>query len=446
MSPIRPIPSLPFVAAALLLLAVTPTAARPDGIEWSEPRLLAEGPAKKGPWRMNRSDYDYVDDPTIALGPDGAAYVAWVDQAPHDAFFQVYGPGGAPRLETPINLPRSPDTFTWLPRLALDPTDPDTVYALWQEIVFSGGSHGGDIVFARSTDGGRSFAPPQNLTKRSLAGEGKGRLTPERWHNGSLDLAVGAAGTIHAAWTEYRGRLWTARSTDGGGTFDTPVQVAAAEDAGPARAPSLATGPDGAVYLAWTVGEDPGADIRVAVSRDGGRSFADPVVVAPDPGHADAPKLAVDASGTVHLTFGRSGKGPFIQYEVRYTRSTDGGQSYAPPRVVSEPLPPGHHGANFPSLALDGAGNPVVLWELFPGPRTHARGLGIARSTDGGDTFSEPAVVSGTRGMEGFAGGRQGLLMRKLAVNATGEVAVVHSTFERDVASRIWLIRGRLPE
>jgi len=446
MTPIRTIPSHPCVAVALLLLAVTPSAAQPAGIEWREPRLVAEGPAQKGPWRMNRSDYDYVDDPTVALGPDGAAYVAWVDQAPHDAFFQVYGPAGAPRLEVPVNLSRSPDTFTWLPRLALDPTDPDAVYVLWQEIIFSGGSHGGDILFARSTDGGRSFAPPLNLTKRSLAGEGKGRLTRERWHNGSLDLAVAADGTIHAAWTEYRGRLWTARSTDGGASFEAPERVAVAEDAGPARAPSLAIGPDGTIYLAWTVGEDPGADIRVAVSHDGGRSFGAPVAVAPDPGHADAPKLAVGAAGTVHLIFGQSGEGPFIQYDVRYTRSTDGGRSFEPPRIVSNPLPSGFHGANFPSLALDAAGNPVVSWELFPGPRTYPRGLGVARSPDGGNTFGEPSVVPGTVRTDALTGGRQGLLMRKLAVNATGDVAVVHSTFDRGEASRIWLIRGRLPE
>jgi len=55
-------------------------------------------------------------------------------------------------------------------------------------------------------------------------------------------------------------------------------------------------------------------------------------------------------------------------------------------------------------------------------------------------------VVPGTVRTDALTGGRQGLLMRKLAVNATGDVAVVHSTFDRGEASRIWLIRGRLPE
>jgi hypothetical protein len=34
------------------------------------------------------------------------------------------------------------------------------VYVLWQEIVFSGGSHGGEIFFARSRDGGQTWSAP----------------------------------------------------------------------------------------------------------------------------------------------------------------------------------------------------------------------------------------------------------------------------------------------
>src|ERR671939_82717 len=84
----------------------------------------------------------------------------------------------------PVNVSRSPHTFSWLPRIAVSSADPRRVLVLWQEIIFSGGSHGGDILLARSEDGGRSFAPPLNLSN-SRAGDGKGRLTRERWHNRS---------------------------------------------------------------------------------------------------------------------------------------------------------------------------------------------------------------------------------------------------------------------
>ncbi len=37
----------------------------------------------------------------------------------------------------------------------------------------------------------------------------------------------------------------------------------------------------------------------------------------------------------------------------------------------------------------------------------------------------------------------EGLLMRKLAVNRVGAVAVVNSTFKRNQTSHIWLFRGQ---
>lgn len=84
--------------------------------------------------------------------------------------------------------------------------DASEVYVLLQEIVFSGGSHGGEIFFARSTDGGRTFGDPIKFSK-SIDGDGKGRLTPRYWHNESLDLAKCPEGNLYAAWTEYEGAL-----------------------------------------------------------------------------------------------------------------------------------------------------------------------------------------------------------------------------------------------
>jgi hypothetical protein len=59
-------------------------------------------------------------------------------------------------------------------------------------------------------------------------------------------------------------------------------------------------------------------------------------------------------------------------------------------------------------------------------------------------TFESPSVVPGTADPTlGFNGSLQGLLMDKLAVNEWGAVAVVNSTFKRDEASHVWLIRGQ---
>jgi hypothetical protein len=276
-------------------------------LAWTEPIEVARGPARQGPWRMNDSEFHYVDDPTVAIDDGGRIAVAWADQERQDIFVQVYDPAGAPMLEVPVNVSRSPHIFSWLPRVAIPTGDPSRVYVLWQEIVFSGGSHGGEIFFARSTDGGRSFDTPMNLSG-SIAGDGKGRLSAQSWHNGSLDLVLNSRGGIHVAWTEYEGALWYRRSTDGGQTFAEPEHVAG-DGTVPARGPTLAVDGDEVVHLAWTVGEDPAADVRLVTSTDGGITFGSPTVVGESDGHADAPKLAVDGEGTLHLVYAEADRG-----------------------------------------------------------------------------------------------------------------------------------------
>lgn len=424
-------------AAAFLLAALAATAQAGEPLSWLGSTEIAVGRGERGPWRMNESRFDYVDDPAVAIDERGEAAVAWVDQARKDVFFQRFSAGGAP-LGAPVNVSRSPAIFSWLPRVALAPREPRKIFILWQEIIFSGGSHGGEILFAHSKDGGKTFSQPLNLSN-SVGGDGKGRITPDIWHNGSLDLAAGAEGAIYAAWTEYEGTLWFSRSNDGGRSFSRPRRVAGGGREKPARAPSLALGPDRVVYLAWTLGEDDAADIRVARSADGGAIFSEPLIVAPSPGYSDAPKLAVNPRGVLHLVYAESSGGPFELSYIRYTRSADGGRSFEPAREVSGP------GAGFPALSTDGKGNLYVLWELFRDPREYPRGLGIAVSRDAGRSFTPPAVVPGSIDPGGgWNGSNQGFLMKKLAVNGGGAVAIVNSSLKPNQRSRVWLIRGSL--
>ncbi|MGH6690695.1 MAG: sialidase family protein, partial [Gammaproteobacteria bacterium] len=259
----------------VLLAAFAAPAQAAEPLSWHGTTEIAAGRGERGPWRMNDSRFDYVDDPSVAVDERGDTLVVWADQARKDVLFQHVSAAGVKRGES-VNVSRSPATFSWLPRIALSPREPGAVLVLWQEIIFSGGSHGGDILFARSEDGGRTFSAPLNLSS-SRAGDGKGRIRRNIWHNGSLDIAAGADGAVYATWTEYEGALWFSRSDDGGKRFSPPLRIAGSDDR-PARAPSVAPGPKRSVYLAWTVGEDYAADIRVAASADGGSSFGEPAI------------------------------------------------------------------------------------------------------------------------------------------------------------------------
>lgn len=418
-------------------------------VGWTRTVTVDSGPGRIGPWRMNRSDWRYVDDPTVALDGRGRAAVAWVDQERKDVLFQRFTGDATPTPGEPANVSRSPGIFSWLPRVAVSPDDPDRIYLLWQEIVFSGGTHGGEAFFARSTDGGRSFGEPLNLSE-TRAGAGKGRLTPDLWHNGSLDLALGPGGTIYAAWTVYEGGLFVARSTDRGESFSEPVRVTSGGGAEPARGPSLAVGSGGAVHLAWGVGGDPAPDLRYAVSRDTGRSFSQPRAVVPGPGHADAPKLAAGDDGVLHLAWSLAPEGGDAPWRVRYARAPAQGPPGAAPEF-GDPVPVsgrpegGVPAARFPHLALDAGGDPWVLWERYPGGRSRwPRGLAVASSSDGGRSFSSPALVEGTDDPAfTMNGSLQGMLMRKLAVGPSGSIGVVNSAFEPGEASRVRLYLGR---
>ena len=426
--------------ANLTAVNVAAAAERRGQLEWCPTVEVATGGGQRGPWRQNESRYDYVDDPTVTLDARGAAAVAWVDQRRKDVFFQVYDRNSKPRFAQPVNVSRTAQVFSWLPRIVMAPQRPDDVFVLWQEIVFSGGSHGGDIFFARSRDGGKTFDAPLNISS-SVGEDGKGRINRDVWHNGSLDLAIAADGTLYSAWTEYDGALWFSRSTDRGATFSKPVQIGG-DNAKPARAPALAAGRGGSVHVAWTVGEDESADIRMAASADGGRTFGEPRVVAQTPGYSDAPKIAVDANGTLHMVHAESARGPFDRYHVRYTRSHDGGRTFEAAREISKPAPVHSTSATFPALSLDESGNVYVLWELHTDPREMPRGLALAVSRDRGNTFSAPALVPDSLDPNGgFNGSQQGLLMRKLAVSG-GEVAVVNSSFREGAKSRVWMIRA----
>lgn len=406
-----------------VLLACVPVRSAPDmdSVAWLPVQEVASGGGAKGPWRQNDSQYDYVDDGTLAFLPGGGLAVAWVDQRRKEVLLQVLGADGRARA-APVDVSRSPATFSWMPRIAAG--GPDTLHVLWQEIIFSGGSHGGEILYARSLDGGRSFSEPANLS-RSRGGDGKGRLDRDTWSNGSLDLAVDADGKVYAAWTDYDGALWLARPRDGGRSF-TPPQRIAGDDKRPARGPALALGSD-KVWLAWTVGEDPDADIRVSSSRDDGASFSPPVLVGAGAARADAPRLALDGGGRLHLVYmEQAGKEPAA---IRHVRSTGLDLAFGTPRTLSTR----GEAAMAPQLATDAHGRVHVAWES-------AQGLRYSR--DGGAPVTVPHSGPGAGARQGS---QQGLLGKKLAAG-DGTVALVNSSLAQRRGSRVWVMRGHLPD
>jgi len=436
--------SLTAVSLALIFMIsvfVLNTGKPDSGIMWKEKIKVASGDAHQGPWRMNDSEFHYVDDPAVFIREDGSIGIVWADQPEQDIYFRLLNPDGEPTGVESVNVSQSPGIFSWLPRMEINPDNESEIYVLWQDIVFSGGSHGGEIFFTRSVDGGVTFTEPSNLSN-TASGAGKGRLSEIRWDNGSLDIAIGPEGNIYTAWTEYEGALRFSRSEDSGETFSNPIQVAGSNSS-PARGPALTADNEGTVYIAWAVGEDNSTDIYIARSDDMGESFSDPEPAVSSNRHSDAPKIAVDNHRTLHLVYAEGYPGMRQQYEILYTQMAHGEDAFREPEVLSGQHSGQVESANFPDMTLDSEGNPYLVWHLYPDGGRDSRGLGFTYSNDGGSTFFTPQLVPESFGAGiGNNGNRQGSLTRKIAVNRSGEIVIANSTFLRGQSSYIWIFRA----
>ena len=239
--------------------------------------------------------------------------------------------------------------------------------------------------------------------------------------------SIAASGSFVAvAWgasADGKADVYVATSRDGGLTFGAPVQVNRVS--GEARlggelpprvalhAGAASAQPD--VSVLWTA-RGTGTAIKIAQSRDGGRSFAEPVSLQAPGAAGDRgwPALAVDAAGRAHAIWldhrglaadrvtSASDGAAVHQHHARVASGDDGVAQAQRSAIYHATL-----GANVPgeraiasgvcyccktALAAGPAGTLVAAWRhVYPGD---LRDIAMAVSRDGGQTFSSPARVS----------------------------------------------------
>jgi hypothetical protein len=137
-------------------------------------------------------------------------------------------------------------------------------------------------------------------------------------------------------------------------------------------------------------------------STDGGRTWADGHLQSLPtelPNQSD-PVITFDASGTAYFAFIDYNQNDFSVGGIAVARSTDGGQSWGRPVLVSANTEDVFNDKEW--IAVDRSRNPAtrgnvyVTWTLFRriSPNRERGDIVISRSTDGGRTFSGPQVVS----------------------------------------------------
>jgi hypothetical protein len=204
------------------------------------------------------------------------------------------------------------------------------------------------LVLARSDDGGRTFGPPvavgepgRRTVQPTLLAAPGGRVVI-----GALDLLAdeasyetadgGLPGPPPAG--PWRVVAWT--STDGGATFG-PAHVVA-DGVVPfqrvlidlAAAPAFALDPSGGrVYAAW----ESGGDVDLARSDDGGATWSPAQRVGPAAGDQFLPGIGVAPGGRVDVAFYDR---PAEVANVVLASSTDGGRSWTSATASDQPFDP----------------------------------------------------------------------------------------------------------
>jgi hypothetical protein len=206
-------------------------------------------------------------------------------------------------------------------------------------------------------------------------------------------LAADKDGGLYCVFLR-NGNIEVSASTDDGATWSAPVLAIDAHGnarGGMQRGPRIGVDEKKRVAVTAPVCFDPTelrevypkAELWLAWSENGGRTFGAPVQVneqkgtAPESLHA----MAVAPSGEVHIAWldlrGRS-KGQ----DLYYCKVVDGkpGRNVKIAATLCECCAPG--------IAVDGAGNPILAWR--DGGATESRPVWFATSKDAGKTFRPP--------------------------------------------------------
>lgn len=361
----------PFIAAAALLTACE---TGPELEELARVTLVTEGGST----------------PTVSIDPeDGSALVAWVGTRAGEANVYLARVATDGRMGEPVrvnDLPGDASPHDQAPaQVRIGPER--NVYVAWQnrtdvEWLDFGAS---DVRLARSTDGGRSFEPAITVTDGADAAHAR-----QTFH----DLAVGPDGTVYVSWIDARERdrfrrdRYLREQADGPSRLLASPADRGAEPEGatgsiPRTAPGLDADP--------VSDREPGTDIRIARSTDGGRTFLPGIVADTESCPCCRTAIAVGESGEVYVAWRKIHDGEVR--DVVVARSDDGGGSFAPPVRPREDgwVFPGCPHAG-PSLAVDAEGTVHLAW--YTG-REGEPGVYLAASVDGRNFGPATEVMTG---------------------------------------------------
>ncbi|HVM34504.1 MAG TPA: sialidase family protein [Actinomycetota bacterium] len=287
----------------------------------------------------NGGGYRRVTDPWVALGPDGAAYLATLSVDPDaaspfgvnpDAILVARSDDGGMSWDDPVTLVRDtdPTIHNDKPSITADPYRPGTAYAAWGTLTNDNEVISGVTSFSSSVDGGRTWEKPRIVYEPEGVGSTLGSQVLVLPHAGRLRGGLVMVATVVSTEVDtrtYSFRLVATAAADRKSRWSEPSTIAAPEPKeaiDPISGDTIVSGrllPDGAVdpqtgsvYVVW-LDSPRGAKynrVFLSSSSDGGRSWTPPVPVNRTPSGIPVPNrqvllpaVHVLADGTVGVTY-----------------------------------------------------------------------------------------------------------------------------------------------
>jgi hypothetical protein len=313
----------------------------------------------------------------VTTAGDGTAYVLWVEHRENKESDVMLGhlDSAGKMKDAPVRVnPQTGAATAWRGDPPTVKVAPDgTVYVGWTARITGPQAHGNDLYLSASHDGGKTF-------EQTVKVNDDGKQVVHGMHS----LAVGADGRVYVAWLDERNvvkpppsegqmggmqkmdhmeanrEVFMSLSTDGGRTFSPNQRIA--KDACPCCKTSLAVGANNHVYVGWRqVLPGEFRHIAVAASEDGGKSFAQPVIVSDDRWMIAAcpvsgPALLVGDDNALRVVWYTEGEK--AAPGLYWAESRDNGKTFSESKTFAKGQARGT-----PLLLVNGKNGPSVIWE-----------------------------------------------------------------------------------
>lgn len=170
-------------------------------------------------------------------------------------------------------------------------------------------------------------------------------------------------------------------STDFGATWSVPVTISSGTSA---VNPNIVTVGPRAFVAVWNQNDGTTTRVATAKSTDNGVTWSSPIYISIAGQNTRAPDIAFDGQNSLGVVWTRQLSG--FTYSTTASGSSDLGTTWATPQDLTSASP----GSNSPQIASTGAGSFVAMWHRLTSPVS----VQSSSTTNSGSTWGVPTLAS----------------------------------------------------